>query len=122
MPLTDELADSADISYRITLSASCPAAQLDSKWVRARATVALARTVGLFQRLHPRLLDEEHPSCPGRSERALLLHHLARCQALLAPADDFPALTRTVEDLEARLRERWTVPPFLWPALRRSGF
>ncbi|KFA90993.1 hypothetical protein Q664_25080 [Archangium violaceum Cb vi76] len=27
-------------------------------------------------------------------------------------------LARTLETLEARLRERWTVPPFVWPAFR----
>jgi hypothetical protein len=122
VPLPDELVARADIAYRITLSAVCPAAQVDSKWVRARATVALARTVNLLQRLHPRLLEEESPASPGLSERATLVHHLARCQALLATAEDFPALARTLEELEARLRERWPVPPFLWPALRQAGF
>ena len=122
VPLPDELVARADISYRITLSATCPAAQVDSKWVRARATVALARTVNLLQRPHPRLLDAEHPAPSGPSERALLLHHLARCRALLAPANDFPALARSLEELEARLRERWPLPPFLWPALRQAGF
>lgn len=122
VPLPDELAARADISYRIILSAACPAAQVDSKWVKARSTVALARTVGLLQRLHPRLLDAEAPASSGLSERATLLHHLARCQTLLAPAEDFPALGRTLEDLEARLRERWAESAFLWPALRRAGF
>jgi hypothetical protein len=29
-----------------------------------------------------------------------------------------PALTRTLESLEARLREQWTVEPLIWPAFR----
>ena len=122
VPLPDELVARADIAYRITLSASCEAAQVDAEWVRARATVALARTVNLFQWLPPRVLEEDRPWAPGLTERAALLHHLARCRALLAPADGFPALARTLEALEARLRERWTVPPFLWPALLQAGF
>ncbi|KFA91000.1 phosphotransferase family protein [Archangium violaceum] len=118
VPLPDELIARADITYRITLSSQCEAAQADSAWVRARATVALARTVNLFQWLHPRVLEEDREWAPGLSERAALLHHLARCRALLAPADGFPGLARTLETLEARLRERWTVPPFVWPAFR----
>ncbi len=122
VPLPDELVARADITYRITLSAGCEAAQVDAEWVRARATVALARTVNLLQWLPPRVLEEDRPWAPGLSERGALLHHLARCRALLAPADGFPALTRTLEGLEARLRERWTVAPFLWPALLQAGF
>lgn len=120
VPFPDELVSRADITYRITLSAHCEAAQVDSAWARARATVALARTVNLFQWLHPRVLEEDREWAPGLSERAALLHHLARCRALLAPADGFPGLARTLETLEARLRERWTVPPFSWPAFRQD--
>ena len=119
VPLPDELVARMDIAYRITLSSHCEAAQVDSAWVRARATVALARTVNLFQWLHPRLLEKDSEWAPGFTARAALLHHLARCRALLAPADGFPGLARTLETLEARLRERWTVPPFVWPALRQ---
>ena len=122
VPLPDELVARADITYRILLSAACPAAQVDAEWVRARALVALARTVGLLQGLHPRLLEEEPEAEPGLCPRALLLHHLARCRVLLAPARGLAALTRTLEDLETRLRERWSVPSFLWPALRQAGF
>ncbi|HYO53366.1 phosphotransferase [Archangium sp.] len=118
VPLPDELVARADITYRITLSAQCEAAQVDSAWTRARATVALARTVNLFQWLHPRVLEEDREWAPGLSERAALLHHLARCRSLLAPVEGFPGLARTLETLEARLRERWNVPPFVWPALR----
>ena len=120
VPFPDELVSRADITYRITLSAHCEAAQVDSAWARARATVALARTVNLFQWLHPRVLEEDNEWAPGLSERAALLHHLARCRALLAPTDGFPGLARTLETLEARLRERWTVPPFSWPAFRQD--
>jgi hypothetical protein len=119
VPLPDELVARMDIAYRITLSSHCEAAQVDSAWVRARLTVALARTVNLFQWLHPRLLQEDSAWAPGFTARAALLHHLARCRALLAPADGFPGLARTLETVEARLRERWTVPPFVWPALRQ---
>ena len=118
LPFPDELVARADITYRISLSATCEAAQLDSAWVQARATVALARTVNLFQWLPPRVLDEDRAWAPGLSERAALLHHLMRCRALLAHSEDFPGLARTLETLEARLRERWTVPPFVWPAFR----
>jgi hypothetical protein len=121
VPFPDELVARADITYRITLSAHCEAAQVDSQWARARATVALARTVNLFQWLHPRVLEEDREWAPGLSERAALLHHLARCRALLAPADGFPGLARTLETLESRLRERWTVRPYVWPALRHEG-
>jgi hypothetical protein len=121
VPFPDELVARADITYRITLSARCEAAQVDSQWARARATVALARTVNVFQWLHPRVLEEDREWAPGFSERAALLHHLARCRALLAPADGFPGLARTLEALESRLRERWTVPPYVWPALRHEG-
>jgi Ser/Thr protein kinase RdoA (MazF antagonist) len=122
VPLPDELVSRADITHRITLSSQCEAAQVDSQWARARATLALARTVNLFQWLPPRVLEEDREWAPGLSERAALLHHLARCHALLAPVDGFPGLARTLESLESRLRERWTVPPFVWPALRQSGF
>ncbi|HZI05510.1 MAG TPA: phosphotransferase [Archangium sp.] len=118
VPLPDELVARADITYRITLSSQCEAAQSDSVWTRARATVALARTVNLFQWLHPHVLEEDREWAPGLSERAALLHHLARCRALLAPAEGFPALGRTLASLESRLSERWTVPAFVWPAFR----
>jgi Phosphotransferase enzyme family len=121
VPLPDELVARMDITYRITLSSQCEAAQVDSAWALARATVALARTVNLFQWLHPRVLQEDREWAPGLSERAALLHHLARCRALLAPADGFPRLARTLATLEARLRERWTVVPLVWPALRQLG-
>lgn len=121
VPFPDELVARADITYRITLSARCEAAQEDSQWARARATVALARTVNLFQWLHPRVLEEDREWAPGLSERAALLHHLARCRALLATAEGFPGLARTLETLESRLRERWTVQPYVWPALRQEG-
>ncbi|MFY0563499.1 phosphotransferase family protein [Archangium lansingense] len=117
VPFPDELVARADITYRITLSSHCEAAQADSAWTRARATVALARTVNLFQWLHPRVLEEDREWAPGMSQRAALLHHLARCRALLAPTEGFTGLARTLESLEARLRERWTVPSFAWPAL-----
>jgi hypothetical protein len=120
LPLPDELVSRADITYRITLSAHCEAAQVDSAWARARATLALARTVNLFQWLHPRVLEEDREWAPGLSERAALLHHLARCRALLAPAEGFPGLAPTLETLESRLRERWTVAPFTWPAFRQE--
>ncbi|MGZ3459247.1 MAG: hypothetical protein ACXU86_12180, partial [Archangium sp.] len=118
VPWPDELVARADITYRIALSSQCEAAQVDSAWVQARATLALARTVNLFQWLHPRALEQEREWAWGLSERAALLHHLARCRALLAPAEGFSGLARTLESLEARLRERWTVPPFVWPVLR----
>ncbi|QRK12120.1 phosphotransferase [Archangium violaceum] len=121
VPFPDELVSRADITYRIALSSQCEAAQVDSQWARARATVALARTVNLFQWLPPRVLEEDREWAPGLSERAALLHHLARCRALLAPADGFPGLARTLRTLESRLSERWTVPPFVWPALRQVG-
>ncbi|QRN96353.1 phosphotransferase [Archangium violaceum] len=120
VPFPDELVSRADITYRITLSADCEAAQVDSHWARARATVALARTVNLFQWLHPRVLEEDRDWAPGFSARTALLHHLARSRALLVPADGFPGLARTLETLEARLRERWTVTPFVWPAFRQE--
>ena len=118
VPFPDELVARADITYRITLSSRCEAAQVDSAWTRARATVALARTVNLFQWLHPRVLEEDREWAPGVSQRAALLHHLARCRALLAPAEGWTGLGRTLESLEARLRERWSVPRFVWPAFR----
>ncbi len=120
VPFPEELVARADITYRITLSADCEAAQVDSHWARARATVALARTVNLFQWLNPRALEEDRDWAPGFSQRTALLHHLARCRALLAPIDGFPALARTLEALETRLRERWTVAPFVWPAFRQE--
>jgi Ser/Thr protein kinase RdoA (MazF antagonist) len=118
VPFPDELVARADITYRITLASRCEAAQADPAWTRARATVALARTVNLFQWLHPRVLEEDREWAPGISRRAALLHHLARCRALLAPAEGFTGLGRTLESLEARLRERWSAPRFVWPALR----
>ncbi|WP_158501967.1 phosphotransferase family protein [Vitiosangium sp. GDMCC 1.1324] len=121
VPFPDELVSRADITYRITLSSQCEAAQVDSQWALARATVALARTVNLFQWLPPRVLEEDREWAPGLSERAALLHHLARCHALLASTDGFPGLARTLESLESRLRERWPVPPFVWPALHQAG-
>jgi hypothetical protein len=121
VPLPEELISRADLTYRIALSSACEAAQVDAQWAQARATLALARTVNLFQWVHPRALEEEHAWAPGLSERAALLHHLARCRALLAPVDGFPGLARTLETLEARLRERWRVAPFSWPAFRAAG-
>lgn len=120
VPLPDELISRADITYRIALSAQCEAAQVDSQWARARATVALARVVNLFQWVPPRALEEEREWAPGLSERGALLRHLERGRALLKPINDFPGLARTLESLEARLRERWTVAPFTWPAFQEG--
>jgi Ser/Thr protein kinase RdoA (MazF antagonist) len=120
VPLPDELISRADITYRIALSAGCEEAQVDSRWARARATVALARVVNLFQWVHPRVLEEDREWAPGFSARAALLRHLERGRALLGPIDGFPGLARTLEALEARLRERWTVASFTWPAFREA--
>ncbi|WNG23434.1 hypothetical protein F0U62_04865 [Cystobacter fuscus] len=121
LPLPEELTARADTTYRLGLSPQCEAAQVDSHWARARATVALARTVHVLQGLHPHMLEEDRPGAfPELSARATLLHHLARCRLWLAPLDDFPGLTRTLEELETRLRERWTLAPFTWPALRQT--
>jgi hypothetical protein len=124
LPLPEELRSRADITHRLALSSRCEAAQVDSEWARARATVVLGRTVMLLQALHPRALEEE-PSAsggpPAPSLRGTLLYHLARCRELRAPLDAWPGLGRTLEEVETRLRERWTVAPFVWPALRQPG-
>ncbi|ATB30626.1 hypothetical protein [Melittangium boletus] len=122
LPLPEELLSRADITHRLTLSSRCEAAQVDSEWARARATVVLARTVTLLQAMNPRMLDEDpSPAAGAPSLHATLLHHLARCRESLATLDAFTGLGQTLSGLEARLRERWTVAPFVWPALRQPG-
>lgn len=116
--LPAELAERADVNHRLALSTVCPAAQVDSVWARARATVVLARTVALLQRAPPRTLEQEPVAGPAPSGRTLLLHHLKRCRALRLPVKTYPALGGTLEALEARLRERWQALPFAWQVFR----
>jgi hypothetical protein len=87
--------------------------------MRARATMAAARTVNLFQWIPPRALEKDREWAPGFSERAALLRHLARCRSVLEPLNPVPALARTLASLEARLTERWAqTPSFTWPAFQ----
>jgi hypothetical protein len=118
LPLPDELISRADLLYRGSLSQACYAAQVDSEYLRARSLVAASRTVNLFQWISPKALEREREWAPGLSERAALLRHLERLRAVLEPLDPVPALSRTLSSLEARLRERWSVEPFIWPAFR----
>ncbi|MBN1206738.1 MAG: phosphotransferase [Myxococcaceae bacterium] len=118
VPLPSALIARADIAYRAVLSQGCQAAQVDSQYVRARAMVAAARTVNLLQWLPPTVLEKDYEWAPAFTARAALLRHLERCRMLLEPLDPIPALARTLGSLEARLRERWTVAPFVWPAFR----
>jgi hypothetical protein len=118
VPFPEELIARADIYYRSALSQACYAAQVDSDYLRARATVAAARTVNVFQWISPKALERDRDWAPGFTERTALLRHLERCRLLLEPLNPVPALSRTLESLEARLRERWTVQPFVWPAFR----
>lgn len=117
VPLPDELISRADLTYRITLTQGCEEAQVDASWMRARAMLAAARTVNMFQWLPPKALERDREWAPGFSERAALLRHLARCRALQEPVHPVPALERTLASLEARLIERWQgVSQFTWPA------
>jgi hypothetical protein len=118
LPLPEELISRADTFYRSGLSQGCYAAQVDSDYLRARAVVAAARTVNLFQWISPKALERDRDWAPGFTERAALLRHLERCRILLEPLNPVPALMRTLQSLEARLRERWTVEPFVWPVFR----
>lgn len=118
LPLPEELISRADTLYRSGLSQGCYAAQLDSEYLRARAMVAAARTVNLFQWISPKALERDRDWAPGFTERAALLRHLERCRILLEPMNPVPALALTFGSLEARLRELWTVEPFVWPAFR----
>lgn len=118
LPLPEELISRADTVYRSGLSQGCYAAQLDSEYLRARAVAAAARTVNIFQWISPKALERDRDWAPGFTERAALLRHLERCRILLEPTNPVPALARTLGSLEARLRERWKVEPFIWPAFR----
>ncbi|HZI09495.1 MAG TPA: phosphotransferase [Myxococcus sp.] len=119
VPFPDELISRADLTYRITLTQGCEEAQVDSAWLRARATVAAARTVNVLQWISPKALERDREWAPGFSERAALLRHLARCRALQEPVNPVPCLARTLGSLEARLVERWPdTPSFIWPAFR----
>ncbi|WP_163997789.1 phosphotransferase [Pyxidicoccus caerfyrddinensis] len=119
VPLPDELITRAELSYRIACSQSCDAAQVDTSWMRARAIVAAARTVNLFQWIPPKALEQDREWAPGFSERAALLRHLARCRTVLEPQNPVPALSRTLASLESRLKERWSeTPAFVWPAFQ----
>ena len=91
---------------------------MDSEYFRARALVVAARTVNLFQWIPPKALERDRDWAPGFTERAALLRHLERCRRLLEPMNPIPALARTLRSLEARLRARWTVTPFVWPVFR----
>jgi hypothetical protein len=79
---------------------------------------AAARTVNVLQWISPKALERDREWAPGFTERAALLRHLERCRILLEPVNPVPALARTLVSLEARLRERWTAEPFVWPAFR----
>jgi hypothetical protein len=118
VPLPDDLISRADTIYRSGLSQGCYAAQLDSEYLRARAMAAAARTVNVLQWISPKALERDRDWASGFTERAALLRHLERCRDLLQPMNPVPALARTLVSLEARLRERWTVEPFVWPAFR----
>ncbi len=80
--------------------------------------MAAARTVNVFQWISPKALERDREWAPGFTERAALLRHLERCRALLEPFNPVPALASTLQSLESRLRERWTVEPYVWPAFR----
>ncbi|WP_224247486.1 phosphotransferase [Hyalangium gracile] len=116
VPLPDELIARADTIYRTGLSQACYSAQVDSEYFHARAVVVAARTVNLFQWISPKALERDREWAPGFTERDALLRHLERYRLLLEPLDPVPALSRTLRSLETRLRERWTVKPFVWPA------
>ncbi|QSQ20690.1 phosphotransferase [Pyxidicoccus parkwayensis] len=119
VPLPDELIFRAELAYRIACAQGCDAAQMDSTWLRARASMVAARTVNLFQWIPPKALERDREWAPGFSERAALLRHLARCRAVLEPMNPVPALARTLASLESRLVERWPeTPSFTWPAFR----
>jgi hypothetical protein len=118
VPLPEELIARTDITYRIVLSQGCEEARVDSEYARARASVVAARTVNVLQWISPKALERDREWAPGFTERAALLRHLERCRVLQEPVNPVPALARTLESLEDRLRERWTVEPFVWPALR----
>lgn len=118
VPFPDELISRADLYYRAGLSQGCYAAQVDSDYLRARATVAAARTVNVFQWISPKALERDRDWAPGFTERTALLRHLERLRIILQPFNPVPALSRTLESLEVRLRERWTAQPFVWPAFR----
>ncbi|MDY7225932.1 phosphotransferase [Hyalangium rubrum] len=118
VPLPEELSTRADVAYRLVLAQGCEAARVDSEYARACATVVAARTVNVFQWISPKALERDREWAPGFTERNALLHHLERCRLLLEPLNPVPALASTLASLEARLRERWTVEPFVWPALR----
>lgn len=119
VPLPDELIFRAELAYRIACAQGCDAAQVDASWLRARALVTAARTVNLLQWIPLKALEREREWAPGFSERAALLRHLARCRAVLEPANPVPALARTLASLESRLVERWPeTPTFVWPAFQ----
>jgi hypothetical protein len=119
VPLPEELISRADITYRIVLTQGCEEARVDSVYARARALVAAARTVNVFQWISPKALERDREwASPGFTERAALLHHLERCRSLLEPVNPVPSLALTLRSLEDRLRERWTVEPLVWPAFR----
>ncbi|NMO16019.1 phosphotransferase [Pyxidicoccus fallax] len=119
VPLPDELISRAEVTYRLALAEGCAAAQVESAWARARATVVAARTVNLFQWIPPKTLERDREWAPGFSERAALLRHLARCRAVLELFNPVPSLARTLASLEERLSERWAeAPSFMWPAFR----
>jgi phosphotransferase family enzyme len=118
VPFPDPLIARADTFYRSGLSQACYAAQADSEYFRARALVAAARTVNVFQWISPKALEQDREWAPGFTERTALLRHLERCRLLLEPVNPVPALSRTLSSLESRLRERWIVEPFVWPAFR----
>lgn len=119
VPFPDEFIARAEVTYRIALAEACTAAQVDSAWARARATVAAARTVNVFQWIPLKALERDREWAPGFSERAALLRHLARCRSVLERLDPVPSLSRTLASLEERLTERWPqTPTFTWPAFR----
>ncbi|NVJ20724.1 phosphotransferase [Myxococcus sp. AM011] len=119
VPLPDELVTRADLTYRITLAPVCEAAQTDTTYTHARALVATARTVNMFQWLSPKALERDRDWAPGYSERAALLRHLARSRVLREPTNMVPALSQTLAALEEQLVERWAgTPTFTWPAFR----
>lgn len=119
VPLPDELISRAEVTYRIACSQGCDAARVDSSWLRARASVVVARTVNMFQWIPPKALERDREWAPGLSERAALLRHLARCRSVLEPLNPVPSLARTLASLESRLTEQWPrTPTFTWPAFR----
>jgi len=118
VPLPEELISRADITYRIVLAQGCEEARVDSVYAQARAELAAARTVNVLQWISPKALERDRDWAPGFTERAALLRHLERCRALQDLVHPVPALSSTLESIESRLRERWTVEPFVWPAFR----